>query len=318
MWANIYRGFGFGGYRPGDRYLTVAGGSLLPKRMRRGYGLYFALQNSLAYPSYHLDAEAAAELAALIQKKKPKFIYGYSSTLFSLSQQLLAAETTVRGLVGVFTTADMLYAEQRRIIERALGATVYDNYGCPEAGVMSWECSHHAGYHYNMESCFLQVVTPDEEGAGRLISTNLTNYAFPIVRYDTGDIGRVERAALCGCGRSHGKVKSLLGRQRDILTLPSGRRIHGAFFNHLPAFYEDGGVQRYQIIQIAPDIVEVHVTPKPGVAFNELSYIKQQLDGVFEGEVRVELVQGEFRESAHSRKHRTVISDVDNIWSVGQ
>ena len=316
MWANIYRGFGHAGYELGDRYLTIASGSMLPKKLKRGFGWYFRLQNSLIFPSYHLDRNLALELAGLIERARPEYIYGYSSVLVQFAREVLDSGMKVSGLKAVFTTADMLFPQQRELIERALGARVYDNYGCPEAGVMTWECSEHDGYHYNMESCWLEVVDPDESGAGRLVSTNLTNYAFPIVRYDTGDIGKIERTGLCPCGRSHSKVKSLLGRQRDIVTLPNGRMVHGAFFNHLPVFYNNERIERFQIIQPAIDRIEVHIQAIDGVDFSEFRSIEKFLGEVFDNTVSVTVAEGGFRESAISRKHRVVISDVPNKWDV--
>ncbi|BCO31998.1 capsular polysaccharide biosynthesis protein [Thiohalobacter sp. COW1] len=315
MWANIYRGFGHAGYMPGDRYLTIASGSLLPKKLKRGFKLYFALQNSIVYPSYHLDERMATELRELIVARRPLFIYGYSSTLVQFARSLAAQNLTVDGLKAVFTTADMLYPHQRQLIESSLRAPVFDNYGCPEAGVMTWECTEHDGYHYNMESCFLETVDDNDKGAGRLISTNLANWAFPIVRYDTGDIGKIEDTGQCRCGRSHDKVRSLLGRQRDIITLPSGRMLHGAFFNHLKYFYDDERILRFQIIQPQSDTVEVHLELVAGCVIDDFAFISQELQALLDYEVVVSLIEGQFRESAVSRKHRVVISDVDNVWT---
>ena len=315
MWANIYRGFGHAGYQPGDKYLTIAGGSLLPKKLKFGRSLYFWLQNSLVVPSYYLEKGYSQELAGLITSKKPKYIYGYSSSIYQFTKYLQESDTRIDCLDAIFTTADMLYPQQRKVIEEVLGAPVFDNYGCPEAGVMTWECEHHDGYHYNMESCFLEILDRDSSGAGRVISTNLANYAFPIVRYDTDDIASLEHTGKCTCGRSHSKIKSLIGRQRDIITLPGGNMLHGAFFNHFPAFYDNDRINRYQIVQTEPEEIEVHIEPVTGCKLEELSYIGDELTKALGNEVRIRLIEGDFRESSISRKHRVVISDVDNIWT---
>jgi phenylacetate-CoA ligase len=317
MWGNIYRGFGFAGYSLGDKYLTIASGSLLPKKLKFGRNFYFFFQNSLIVPSYHIEQDYVAEIVSLIRRKRPKFVYGYSSSLVSLARIIQSSGIVIEGIQAVFTTADMLYPDQRELIEEALSTKVFDNYGCPEAGVMTFECSEHDGYHYNMESAYVEVVDPDASGAGRLISTNLTNFAFPIVRYDTGDIGRIERGGLCRCGRSHDKVSALLGRQRDILTLSSGRMIHGAFFNHFPGFYNYRIIERYQIIQTQLDHLEVHVQLQAGYTIDDILSLAHEIEIALDGMVTVTLIQNEFRESSLSKKHRTVISDVQNIWTGG-
>ena len=147
------------------------------------------------------------------------------------------------------------------------------------------------------------------------MATNLTNYAFPIIRYDTGDIGKIEKGGVCKCGRSHNKIISLLGRQRDIITLPGGLALHGAFFNHLPAFYENGRIRRYQIIQTDSDKLEIHLDLSEGSKLSDVEYVVNLLEDVFSNQMKISLVEGRFRESSISRKHRTVISDIDNIWT---
>jgi phenylacetate-CoA ligase len=318
MWANIYRGFGFGGYELGDKYLIIASGSsgsLLPKKLRFCMPLYFFFQNSLVIPSYYLEQDYAKKIADLINKKKPKFIYGYSSSLSVFARSIAGSGEKVKGLEAIFTTADMLYPRQRKLIEETFGAPIFDNYGCPEAGLMTFECEVHDGYHYNMESCFIEIVDQDSDGVGRIISTNLTNYAFPIVRYDTGDVAAINREDHCSCGRSHNKVVSLLGRQRDILTLSNGRMVHGAFFNNFSTFYNNNFIERYQIIQTAIDQIEVHVQLEEGYSLDQLAHLTGELESVLDNLVEVTLIEGEFRESELSRKHRTVVSDVDNIWT---
>lgn len=315
LWANIYRGFGYGGYRLGEKYLTLASGSLAPKKLKAGRWFYFRLQNSIPFPSYQLQKGAFHELLEVLRRERPKYIYGYSSSLAGCAIVFLREGIRVEGMQAVFTTADMLYPKQRRMIEEAFGATVFDNYGCPEAGLMSWECDQHDGYHYNIESCLIEILDQNENGVGRVIATNLFNFAFPIVRYDTGDVATLGGEERCKCGRSHRKVKALLGRQRDIITLPSGRMIHGAFFNHLPDFYNSGKVARFQIVQPELRQLEVHLEMQLGFDISDMEYLPNKLQKLLGDGIAVTVVQGEFRESPYSRKHRSVISDVDNMWT---
>lgn len=312
MWANIYKGFGHAGYLIGNRYIILAHGSMLPKRINYSKTLYYLFQNAKIFPCYHLTQEDIKKFITLIKTSKAKFIYGYSSTLFQVARFLKNQPNDFTKLEGIFTTADMLYSKQRKLIETQFGVPVFDNYGCPEAGVMTWECNQHDGYHYNMESAFIEIINKNEEGAGNILSTNLTNYAFPIVRYDTGDVGNLKEDN-CLCGRAHTKIISLLGRQRDIITLKDGRMIHGAFFNHLPSFYDER-IKRFQIIQPDIDNLEVHIDIDPKAKLKDFSPIIETLEKAFNFQLNIVLIDGDFRESKISKKHRSVISEVDNIW----
>ena len=44
----------------------------------------------------------------------------------------------------------------------------------------------------------LEIVDPDQEGFGRVVVTNLTRKTHPILRYDTGDVGRVGESFVDG------------------------------------------------------------------------------------------------------------------------
>ena len=156
LWAHLFRGFGYAGYSLGERYATLAYGSLIPKKLNFGMHIYFWLQNTATFPSYQIEQESLKDILRLFREKKPKYVYGYSSAITQFAKYLSTLDGSVDGLKAIFTTADMLYSEGRKIIEKELKAPVYDNYGCPEAGVMTNECSQHDGYHYNMESCFIE------------------------------------------------------------------------------------------------------------------------------------------------------------------
>lgn len=64
---------------------------------------------------------------------------------------------------------------------------------------------------------------PVKKGVGRLVSTSLWNMAQPFIRYDTQDFVEVDDTP-CECGREHLKIVRILGRDNDVLVMPSGRR----------------------------------------------------------------------------------------------
>ena len=61
--------------------------------------------------------------------------------------------------------------------------------------------------------------------------------AQPFIRYDTQDFVEVDDTP-CECGREHLKIVRILGRDNDVLVMPSGRRfiVHN-FYRLLPDGY---------------------------------------------------------------------------------
>lgn len=251
-----FAGWAQRGYQLGEPYAAFAGGSLLPDTIGFKQSVYAWLQNCRVMPSYHLSGGRFNRyLDALLRRKIP-YIYGYASALYDFARAVENKNIDFGFVRGVFTTADMLYPAQRRIIEKVLGVSIIDIYGNPESGLMSYECDRHDGFHYGMQNALVEIA--DDEGrplpegeVGRILVTSLNNYSFPLLRYDTGDEGALSFAE-CSCGRGYVKIVRLGGRSRDYIVLPDGRHIHGAFFNHLQSIYTAPWLDRYHIRQPSP------------------------------------------------------------------
>ena len=68
------------------------------------------------------------------------------------------------------------------------------------------ECEQHEGLHLNMEYGITQVLNEQDEPVapgteGRIVCTGLENLSMPLIRYDTGDIGKI-LPDRCPCGRN--------------------------------------------------------------------------------------------------------------------
>jgi phenylacetate-CoA ligase len=102
-----------------------------------------------------------------------------------------------------------------------------DMYTCQEAGYLALQCPDHPHYHVQSENVLLEVV--DDQGlpcapgeVGRVLVTSLNNFATPLIRYEIGDYAEV--GAACSCGRGLPVLKRIMGRYRNLLTLPDGTR----------------------------------------------------------------------------------------------
>ena len=113
----------------------------------------------------------------------------------------------------------------RTEIERAWGATVADSFGMSDVwSTMAGACNEGEGLHLTVgDHAVLELVDPDsgaplelEDGtSGELVWTHLRREASPLLRYRSGDLGRVWTSA-CACGRSSPRI-SIDGRRDDML-----------------------------------------------------------------------------------------------------
>jgi phenylacetate-CoA ligase len=113
----------------------------------------------------------------------------------------------------------------RSEIEVAWGATVADSFGMSDVwSTMAGACGEGEGLHLTTaEHALLELVDPDsgaavelEDGAsGELVWTHLRREASPLLRYRSGDLGRVWTSP-CDCGRSSPRIR-IDGRRDDML-----------------------------------------------------------------------------------------------------
>ena len=113
----------------------------------------------------------------------------------------------------------------RSEIEEGWGATVADTFGMSDVwSTMAGACGEGEGLHLTVgEHALLELVDPDsgepvelEDGAsGELVWTHLRREASPLLRYRSGDLGRVWSAP-CACGRGSPRIR-IDGRRDDML-----------------------------------------------------------------------------------------------------
>ena len=116
--------------------------------------------------------------------------------------------------------------EMRNKIEEAWGLFATDNYGMSELmgpGV-SGECEYRDGMHI-AEDHFIPEIIDSKTGenladgeAGELIITTITKEGFPVLRYRTKDISRLNYE-VCRCGRTHVRMDKIMGRTDDMLKI---------------------------------------------------------------------------------------------------
>lgn len=240
------------GYKFGDGMLTLGGASLNnPQSNAIAQGIYNLLGNNHSISVGQLDEAHLNKIVTRINAICPSLIYGYPSILYLVARQVVKHKIVLKSIERIITTSEMLFPRQRKYIEQAFNAPIYDEYGCAEAGLIAGECDYHQGLHYAMELCLVEVLDDANRRVeaghiGHLVATNLLNRSMCFIRYDTGDVGALcdER---CDCGRGLLQITNLEGRTRDLIYTPGKRIIHGVEINHL--VYDHPWVDRYQIIQ---------------------------------------------------------------------
>jgi phenylacetate-CoA ligase len=197
-------------------------------------------------------------------------------------------------------------------MERVFGAgKVFDQYGAREMYVAS-ECREHAGYHVHAEVVIVEVVDSNDRPCapgerGRVLVTDLSNHAFPFVRYEVGDVAVAGAPEPCACGVTLPRLQRIEGRVSDLVVLRD-RILTAPGFCHL--FTAVDGVRSFQVRQDASDRIRVLIDPGPEYDADVEAFLMRSLEEMVESSARVEIVTSEPITIPASGKRRFVISDV--------
>lgn len=117
------------------------------------------------------------------------------------------------------------YRQIRRVFP---DTPILSSYGSTETGHILTECEH-GRFHQNTKYCHLDIQplasSPESSLTGRLLVTTLGNPWVSLLRFDIGDLVRLETRA-CPCGRVAGlTISRVLGRVRDLTFTGEGRAV---------------------------------------------------------------------------------------------
>ncbi len=172
----------------------------------------------------HEDPE---QMADWIIREKFKYLLLFPSSLEAVLPILHAKNADLGALAHFRTVSEQLAPEIRTAAQDLLGKKIIDMYSAQEVGYIAIQCPLHDHYHMIPELCFTEILredgTPCQPGeVGRVVVTVPYSYPFPLIRYDIGDYA--ELGAPCDCGRTQPVLKRIMGRVRNLVTLPDGSR----------------------------------------------------------------------------------------------
>jgi len=247
--ANL-RGWYWMGYRLGDKYIQLSQNSrnTFIKKTQD-----FFNQN-LFLPTNPLTDENFSNILKRIEAYKPFYIRSYPDPILYLARYKKDHPEFTYKPLSITTTGNILRREAREEIEEVFDCRVFDSYSC-EGNSNVFECPSHTCYHSSEEYGITEILDDDgnpvQSGIGRLISTDLWNFAHPFIRYETNDLVEVSNEN-CSCGRSHLKILKILGRDNDIVTNNEGRKF---IVHNFTGFFQvdspliNRSVKQFQIVK---------------------------------------------------------------------
>ena len=257
-------------------------------------------------PSSSLSIQTpVAQQAEWLARQNADYLITHPSNLEALIRYCSDTDIELPGLREVETLSELLPLHLRALCREQWNVPLVDMYTTQESGYLALQCPEHDHYHVQSEHVIVEII--DEAGracapgeTGRVVVTDLHNFATPLIRYDIGDFA--EAGGPCDCGRGLPVITKIYGRQRNMIKLPDGT-------SHWPItgyerFHEFAPIEQYQFVQKSLEEIEIkfvtpralsaseeerlrlHITSKLGYAFDlEFSYhedIPRSAGGKFE------------------------------------
>lgn len=300
------------GWRLGQRVAKVWGNPEYRHHGFKGRVRNFLIDRARYLDTLDVTEERLFAFASSLRRKPPGLLFGHAHSLYLLA---VFVRKHCPGSIqpgGILSTAMLLHDWQRTMIEETFGQRVTNRYGCEEVSLIACECEKQRGLHVNADSLYTEVQQdlnrwPDPN-TGKMIVTDLTNYAMPLIRYQIGDVV-VKSTRSCGCGRGLPLLERVEGREADYVLTPEGKLISGISLTENFALHIRGAAQ-VQLVQ--DDLHHLRVRMVAGDEFGAESrrMVAELVRKTFGPEMRHELELVAEIPQEPSGKYRFCISPV--------
>lgn len=207
-------------------------------------------------------------LHKLRKQKQKKSILSYSSSLEILKRIILMhkIEPDDFKLTAIFSMAEALSAQTKEFLEDFFQCPVYSRYSNTENGFIAHQLpGFQNNYLINNTGFKVEIfdVNKDEKlgygESGRIVVTDLFNKAYPMIRYDTGDIGVMDLYKYGG--KEYEVLSRIEGRLLDFINI-DGNLISPHVVDYALRSFKD--IKQFQIIQKTNDRfdLKLNVFPK--------------------------------------------------------
>jgi len=185
--------------------------------------------NWLLLSSYHMSERNLNAYIRKLEKYNPEMIGGYPSSLY-----LLALANKKYGSEGirvkaVYCASETLFDHQKLTIEDSFGCKAFNWYGNTELCGNIVECER-GELHLKYEHSKIELLNENDDlckpgDTGRLVCTGFGNLAFPLIRYEVGDVATISQDQTTRCGRGGLIIDRVEGRKEDYIVTGDGRLV---------------------------------------------------------------------------------------------
>ncbi|TDE31528.1 phenylacetate--CoA ligase family protein [Flavobacterium ranwuense] len=241
------------------------------------------LSHRFRFSIFDLSDDVLEKILKKFQNKKFDYINGYTSSivLFAkfLQKRNIILTTICPTLKVCMVTSEMLFEEDKILLEKQFGIPIVNEYGASELDLIAFQ-NPKDEWQINSETLFVEILDDNNKAvpngtAGRIVITSLFNKAHPFIRYDIGDIGILDEKSTL----QKPILKKLIGRTNDVAILPSGKKSPGLTFYYVTKsiIEDDGNVKEFIIKQTKIDTFEIEYVSETELNLAQIQKIEEAI-----------------------------------------
>ncbi len=155
-------------------------------------------------------------------------LVGFPVQLLAIARMAEALSLSLGSIRSVLLCSDYVPDSLRAQLAGLLGCEIFTHYGTVETGLGGGvDCAAHCGSHLREADLLFEIIdpltaAPLADGCwGEIVFTTLSRDGMPLIRYRTGDKGRII-AGPCPCGSHIRRLDKVLGRINQVRKLKNG------------------------------------------------------------------------------------------------
>lgn len=307
VWSSIYYRFGWYGLNLNHSYQARFYGYPLEFLNKYKIKIKDFLSNRYRLPIFDLSDDALRNFVSIFSSKKFDYINGYTSSILMMAKFLekenLILKKVCPTLKVCIVTSEMLFEEDKILLEKQLGIPVVNEYGASELDIIAFQNTNDE-WLINTENLFVEILDDQNNPLpfgqeGNIVVTALYNKAHPFIRYKIGDIGVLEKI-------SPKKIilKKLTGRTNDFALLPSGKKAPGMTFYSITKtiMEEDGNLKEFVITQVEKNSFDIEYVSEKPLSTEQTTFFEKKLTDYLEEGLLFNFIRKEKLERSKSGK----------------
>jgi phenylacetate-CoA ligase len=323
-WAIIYDRFGWHGIDFNSSYQARFYGIPLDFLGNQKERIKDFLSNRFRFSIFDLSDKVLDGFLQQFETKKFDYINGYTSSIVLFAKYLQRKNIVLKNICPSLkvcvVTSEMLFEEDKILLEKQFGVPVVNEYGASELDLIAFQ-SRDREWLLNSETLFVEIlddtnnVLPYGE-EGRVVITSLFNKAHPFIRYDIGDIGILDPKSTA----KKPILQQLIGRTNDVALLPSGKKSPGLTFYYVTKsiIEDDGNVKEFVIKQTKIDTFEIEYVSQTELNWEQIQKIETAIALYLEKGLVFTFSRKEKLKRSQSGKLKQFVSSLTPTLSKGE